>query len=87
MGAPQKPKSSDTVYHPDSTYARDGRTLLADPGKQVTRTISQSGNPTLMADIVRPGDAVEPTWSDRHPLSADLTPTLVIPGSTSNGQR
>lgn len=86
MGAPQKPKSVDTVFHPAPAIARDGRTALADPGVQVIRTLAQSGVATLMADVVRPGDAVEPVWSDRHPTSADLAPVFVVPGAT-NGPR
>lgn len=85
MGAPQKPKSNDTTFHPATTFAQDGRTALADPGKQVTRTLAQSGVPTFMADVVRSGDAVEPTWSDRHPGSADLTPVFIVAGTTNNG--
>jgi hypothetical protein len=80
MAAPQKPKSTDTVFHPASATTPDGRTTIQDPGKQFTRTIVQSGVPTLMADIVRSNDAVEPTWSDRAHASADLPYVPVVPG-------
>jgi hypothetical protein len=94
VSAPQKPKATDVPFVPP-VKALDGRTTpLA--GTQVLRTQHHFSilNPTvttgdrgatLMSDVVKSGDAVEPTWSDRAPEDGDVTFVAVIPGANNPG--
>jgi hypothetical protein len=94
VSAPQKPKAVDTPFVAP-VKARDGRTAPLS-GTQVLRTqhhfsvldpVVTTGDrgATLMSDVVKSNDAVEPVWSDRAPEDGDVTFVAVIPGANNPG--